>query len=212
MSHNADFEYAPLFSILAEYHESLIPANVTARLKNFSGEHTFSSSTYSPPFDYAPRNITAWLAPNISIGAETFDENVIGGPAKNPDTFNPCVVQWNTGDGVGFITLYATEAAVTAVASPGRLDLTYPYGNSSSIFSLLVSTFEKNHTIADWSGVQGLNVNVTGNVNMTYELAFAGEYGGADETINNFEYWNFTYMVPADLSEPPHISLGLELW
>jgi hypothetical protein len=74
-------------------------------LETFRGEHIFRSSTFSPPFDVYPRNITSWLAPNISIGAETFDENVIGGPAKNPGTFNPAVIQWDTGAGIGFITV-----------------------------------------------------------------------------------------------------------
>lgn len=80
----------------------MIPSDVVGRLSNFSGEHTFTSSTFSPPFDIYPRNITAWLAPNISIGAETFNETVIGGPATNPNTFNPAVIQWDTGNGVGW--------------------------------------------------------------------------------------------------------------
>lgn len=105
MSHSADFAYGPLFAILGEFQATLIPQDVLAVLKDFRGEHTFNSSTFSPPFDTYPRNISAWLAPNISIGAETFDENVLGGPAENPSTFNPAVIQWNTGNGVGFITV-----------------------------------------------------------------------------------------------------------
>jgi hypothetical protein len=105
MSHSADFAYGPLFAILGEFQLSLIPKDVLSALETFRGEHIFSSSTFSPPFDVYPRNITSWLAPNISIGAETFDENVIGGPAKNPGTFNPAVVQWDTGAGIGFITV-----------------------------------------------------------------------------------------------------------
>jgi hypothetical protein len=105
LSHIADFSYGPLFAVLAEFQNSLIPADVLPRLTAFSGEHTFTSSAFSPPFDIYPRNITAWLASNISIGAETFNETVIGGPAINPDTFNPAVIQWQTGHGVGWINV-----------------------------------------------------------------------------------------------------------
>ena len=105
MSHSADFAYAPLLAILAEFHSTLIPSEVVDKLNTFQGEHTFTSSTFSPPFDLYPRNITAWLAPNISIGAETFNETVIGGPATNPNSFNPALIQWHTGAEVGFITV-----------------------------------------------------------------------------------------------------------
>ena len=105
MSHSADFAYGPLFAVLGEFQASLVPEDVLNALQEFRGEHIFNSSTFSPPFDTYPRNITTWLAANISIGAETFDENVIGGPAINPSTFNPAVIQWNTGKGVGFITV-----------------------------------------------------------------------------------------------------------
>jgi hypothetical protein len=183
MSHSADFAWAPLIAILAPYQQTLIPESVFPALREFSGEHVYSSSAFSPPYDIYPRNITAWLAPNISIGAETFNETVIGGPAENQDTFNPALIQWNTGNGVGFITLYATESWIIAEASPCNLDITYPLGNSSSIFTLLVSPFAAKKTISSIEEIQGMTVNVTGNVNETYTLAYAGEYGGADSTI-----------------------------
>ena len=110
MSHSADFAYAPLMAILAPTHNSLVPADVVQKLNTWQGEHTFSSSTFSPPFDIYPRNITAWLATNISIGAETFNETVIGGPATNPNSFNPAIIQWNTIQGVGWITVRANSS------------------------------------------------------------------------------------------------------
>jgi len=183
MSHAADFAWAPLIAILAPFSETLIPKSVIPALKNFSGEHNFKSSTFSPPFDLYPRNITSWLAPNISIGAETFNETVIGGPAKNQRTFNPALIQWNTGNGIGFITYYSTESHVIAEATPGSLNLTYPSGTSDSIFTLLVSPFEKKRTISSLKDIQGLTVNVTGNVVSNYTLEFAGAYGGAGSTI-----------------------------
>lgn len=105
MSHVGDFAYGPLFAILADFQNSIIPKTVVKKLKTFSGEHTFTSSAFSPPFDLYPRNITAWLSSNISIGAETFNETVIGGPAINPNTFNPAVIQWETGAGLGWINV-----------------------------------------------------------------------------------------------------------
>ncbi|TVY84424.1 hypothetical protein LSUE1_G005584 [Lachnellula suecica] len=211
MSHSADFAYAPLFAILAEFHSTLVPADVVEKLTTFQGEHTFTSSTFSPPFDLYPRNITAWLAPNISIGAETFNETVIGGPAINPDTFNPALIQWYTGAEVGFITLYATEPSVVAVASAGSLELSYPRGSNSSIFSIIVSTFAEKKEVSAWEDVQGLTVNVTGNVDANYSVAFAGAYGGADDTINDFEFWNFTYTMPSKYTGQPHLLLEVEL-
>ncbi|KUJ08398.1 uncharacterized protein LY89DRAFT_741766 [Mollisia scopiformis] len=211
LSHIADFAYGPLFAILGEFQNSMIPSDVVTKLSNFSGEHTFTSSAFSPPFDIYPRNITAWLAPNISIGAETFNETVIGGPATNPDTFNPAVIQWDTGNGVGWCNLFATESYVTAVASANTLNLTYPLGDANSIFSFIVSPFKAKKDVTSWEDVQGLSVHVSGNVNMSYTVGFAGSYGGAYTVINDFEFWNFTYTMPANFTGIPAITLELEL-
>jgi len=71
--------------------------------------------------------------------------------------------QWN-----GFITLYATESSVIAEAAPGSLNLTYPIGNGSSIFTLLISPFAAKKTISTIEEIQGLTVSATGSVNETY--------------------------------------------
>ncbi|KAF4629873.1 hypothetical protein G7Y89_g8265 [Cudoniella acicularis] len=212
MSHNADFAYGPLFAILAEFHSTLVPEDVVAALNDFKGEHTFTSSTFSPPFDLYPRNITAWLSTNISIGAETFNETVVGGPATNQDTFNPALIQWNTGNGIGWMTLYATEKHVIAEAAPGTLNLTYPDGNSASIFTLLLSPFAKKKTISSLADIRGLNLTVSGTVNETYSLAYAGGYGGVDSTINDFEFWNVTFSMPSNSTAVPHLLLEVDLW
>lgn len=199
LSHIADFAYGPLFAILAEFQNSMIPSEVFTKLSKFSGEHTFTSSAFSPPFDIYPRNITAWLAPNISIGAETFNETVVGGPATNPQTFNPAVIQWDTGNGIGWcnagstphsiftiliaIQLFATESYITAAASANTLNLTYPLGDANSIFSFIVSPFKAKKDVASWDDVQGLSVHVSGNVNMSYTIGYAGAYGGAYSVI-----------------------------
>jgi hypothetical protein len=65
----------------------------------------FNTSAQSIPYDYSPRKVNAWLGEKISIGAESFNETVVGGPAINPSTFNSAVIQWDTGAGIGWITV-----------------------------------------------------------------------------------------------------------
>ena len=55
-------------------------------------------------------------------------------------------------------------------------------------------------------------MSVTGNVDMNYSLSFGGEYGGADSLIRDFEFWNFTYAVPRNLTDAPHIELDFDMW
>lgn len=78
---------------------------------------------------------------------------------------------------------YATEASLVADVAPGVLNLTYPYGNGTSIFTFFVSPFKDRRDVAAWDDVVGLAVNVTGNANLTYEVSFNGAYGGAGETV-----------------------------
>lgn len=70
-----------------------------------------------------------------------------------------------------------------AVASPGKLNLTYPLGDKTSSFSFLVSPFAAKKTISGWADVQGLNVTVSGNVDKNFTLGYAGGYGGAYTVI-----------------------------
>jgi len=63
------------------------------------------------------------------------------------------------------------------------LNITYPDGNSSSIFTLLVSPFAAKKTISGLQDIQGLNITLSGTINMTESLNYAGGYGGADSTI-----------------------------
>lgn len=108
MSHMADYAFAPLMAILAEYHESILPNGTLEAITTFSGERTFTGSAYYPPYDYVQRNITTWLSENLTIGAESFDENVVGGPGQSQEAFNPAVVQWIAGSQIGFISVSNT--------------------------------------------------------------------------------------------------------
>lgn len=95
--------------------------------------------------------------------------------------------------------------------SPNKLNLSYPLGNSSSIFTLVVGTFKQNRTIADWSGVVGLDVDVSTNANSSYSLSFGGANGGEAETIRDFEIWNFTYVMPEEFEGVPSLQLDVKL-
>lgn len=105
MSHSGDYAYGPCFAVLAAFHKTLVPQDVLDGLTKFSGEHTFTASTYYPPIDNVPRNITTWLSDNLTIGAESFDEDGLGGPAQNQEAFNPAVIQWWSGDEISFISV-----------------------------------------------------------------------------------------------------------
>lgn len=84
-------------------------------------------------------------------------------------------------------------------------------GNSSSIFTLIVGTFKQNRTIADWSGLVGLDVGVSTNANESYVLSFGGANGGTSETIRDFEVWNFTYAMPKGFQGVPKMTLDVRL-
>ncbi|KAF2706867.1 hypothetical protein K504DRAFT_437848 [Pleomassaria siparia CBS 279.74] len=213
MGHKDDFAIGPLIAILAPFHNTLVSNSTLSALTKFPGTHTVKTSAFSQPFDTYPRNITAWLSPHLTIGAETFSENVIGGPATNPNSFNPAVVQWSRKDGtVGFLTLYAQVYELEAVASEGALNLTYPSGNSSSSFSFLVGTNSQagKRDVASWDDVEGIKVGVKGTVDLKYSVTFNGLVGGSGSPINSFEFWNFTYTMPPGSTDIPQVFLTLE--
>ena len=214
MGHKDDFAISPLVAILAPFHNTLVSNATLSALTTFPGTHTVNTSAFSPPFDTYPRNITAWISPNITIGAESFSENVIGGPAKNPNSFNPAVVQWARKDGsVGWLSLYAQVYALDAETGESYLDLSYPQGNSSNGFSFLVGTnsWDGKRDVASWADVEGINVNVTGTVDQNYTVTFNGANGGAGDPVNEFEFWNFTYLMPSESTEVPRVRLDFGL-
>jgi hypothetical protein len=213
MGHKDDFAISPLIAILAPYHNSLVPGATLSALHTFPVTHTLKTSAFSPPYDTYPRNITAWLSPNLTIGAESFAENVIGGPAKNPNSFNPAVVQWLRSDGtVGWLSLYAQTYALDVDVGSHYLELSYPQGNASSSFSFLVGTngWEGKRDVASWEDVDGIKVNVSGTVDLKYSVEFAGLHGGKWKTVNEFEFWNFTYGMPQASGERPRVRLEFE--
>ncbi|KAF2463202.1 uncharacterized protein BDR25DRAFT_384993 [Lindgomyces ingoldianus] len=214
MGHKDDFAIGPLVAILAPFHNTLIDNETFNSLLTFPGTHTVQTSAFSPPYDTYPRNITAWMSPYLTIGSETFSENVFGGPARSSNSFNPAVVQWARNDGtVGWLTLHAQVMDLIAVAGEKTLNLTYPSGNSTSTFTFLVGTNSRagKRDVASWADVEGMSVNISGTIDPGYVVSFNGLVGGAGETINNFEFWNFTYSMPSDSVDIPNVLLKFDL-
>lgn len=111
---------------------------------------------------------------------------IVGGPAINPGQFRPAVVQWLRRDGsAGFIALYPEVAALQAVVTEGRLNLTYPYGNQTSNFTLHVSPNPLGgaRNVRSWDDVEGARVKVSGNVDLTPTISFCGVVGGECEPV-----------------------------
>ncbi|KAJ1028337.1 hypothetical protein NDA18_003001 [Ustilago nuda] len=103
-SHVDDAAFAPLMAITSKYHDKSVSQESRNLLKpNKTGNRYgrfVKSHAWSPPFDanakqYGPRNYTAWITPNISVGRTEIDEAVIGGPAKNPTAFTPAAFATN---------------------------------------------------------------------------------------------------------------------
>jgi hypothetical protein len=105
MSHANDYAFAPLVAVFADFHKTLIPDGLLKKMKTTPEEHTYTAQAYYPPFDLTTRNITTWVSENMTIGAESFKQNVIGGPTKSQTQWTPAVVQWSRPNQVGFISV-----------------------------------------------------------------------------------------------------------
>lgn len=183
MGHSGDYAWGPVIAILASFHNALIPEEAVQRLRTFPGESLVETSAFSPPYDVYPRNITTWLSENITIGGSTFNESRVGGPALNPSTWSPAVVQWKAPLQIGWLKWFSTEASLVVDIRPGSLNLTYPYGNSSSVFSFMVSPFKTKRDLTSWEDLQGVKVDVAGNTAPAYNVTFQGAFGGAGSTV-----------------------------
>ncbi|KUI59694.1 hypothetical protein VP1G_06959 [Cytospora mali] len=213
-THADDFQIAPVLAAIMPYHHTLVPDDVVEKLAVFPGEHTYTTAAYAPPYDLTRRNVTTWLSENLTIGAESFDQTVVGGFSINQQQWAPAVAQWMRSDGsIGWFSYWATEEAMQVDVSPYRLGLTYPKGNESSVFTFIVGSnpLGQKRDVLDWDDVMGLNVNVSGTVGLEHQVAFCGLLGGACDIDHEWEFWNFTYFMPAGSTETPSIVLELEL-
>lgn len=214
MGHKNDFAISPLVAILAPFHNTLVPPATLSALTSFQETHTVKTSAFSPPWDTYPRNITAWISPDLTIGAESFAESVVGGPAKSQTAFTPAVVQWLRSDkSVGWLSLWAQVYALDVDVGEKYLELSYPQGNATSSFSFLVGTngWEGKRDVMSWADIEGIKVNVSGTVDFHYTVEFGGYNGGKWKPVNEFEFWNITYSMPGGSAETPRVRLEFEM-
>lgn len=89
--------------------------------------------------------------------------------------------------------------------------MTYPTGNSSTEFTLLVSTFHSKPTLTSLHDLPGLNITVGGNVNPEYKMAFTGKNGGdGGDLAHGFEHWSFVFGMPEEYEGEPNLVLEFE--
>lgn len=105
MSHANDYAFAPLVAVFADYHKTLVPDSVLQKMKTEPEEHTYTAQAYYPPFDLTTRNITTWVSKNMTIGAQSYKQNVIGGPTKSQTQWSPAVAQWSRPGQVAWLSV-----------------------------------------------------------------------------------------------------------
>ena len=86
------------------------------------------------------------------------------------------------------IQLRSSEKTLRSEVSPNKLSLTYPSGNATTEFTLLISTFISKPTLTGLDDIPGLNISVGGNVDTEYKMSFTGKNGGdGGELAHGFE-------------------------
>ncbi|KAF7187441.1 hypothetical protein HII31_11330 [Pseudocercospora fuligena] len=188
VGHIDDFEIGPLIAIMADYHKTFVTEKTLNALTSFGDSRLVHRSAYSPAFDHVPRNYSTFVSPKLTIGAQSFSENVVGGPSINPGKFNPVVVQWLREDGshrVGFMSLWPETESLQVKVSENRLNLTYPVVNDTSKFVFLVDpngmVGPKN--VKSWNDIAGLKVKVSGTIEPEPGISFCGINGGSCDTV-----------------------------
>ncbi|KAJ5225608.1 hypothetical protein N7468_006833 [Penicillium chermesinum] len=210
MYHGDDFAFYPLFAMVMPEMLKYLSAESKASLVKFSEPRLYTAQAFSPPFDTYPRNITTWLSENITIGAETVAQEVIGGAAKSTSAFSPAVIQWAIDEyQIGCISHWVTESSIDAVASSNGLKISYPNATSSDAsvsFNFLFSGLSRRNgfNVTGLEGLPALDLRVKTNAFENYTIVY-----DTDQSVNDFIFYNITYTVPAGLAETPFISLEL---
>jgi hypothetical protein len=209
MYHQDDFAFYPLFALSMPTMVKYLPAAAKANLLKFPGEHLYTTQAYSPPFDTYPRNITAWISENVTIGAETLAETVVGGPSINPSSFSPAVIQWSMADNIGCISHWVTESSIHAVAAPQSLNISYPNATSADgpvSFNFLLSGINVNNgfNVSGLQDLPSLNLDVSTNASPNYTITY-----NTDHSVNEFAFYNITYTMPEAFTGVPFISLQM---
>ncbi|KAJ5983993.1 hypothetical protein N7481_006092 [Penicillium waksmanii] len=208
MYHQEDFAFYPLFALsMPEMLKYLSPESKSSLIK-FPGDHFYTAKAYSPPFDTYPRNITTWMSKDLTIGAESIAEAIVGGPAKSSSAFSPALIQWAIDDKqVGCVTHWVTESSIDAVASKNGLHISYPNAtmeNGPVSFNFLFSGLGINHgaNVTGLEGLPGLDLKVKTNALSNYSIVY-----NTDQEVNEFIFYNITYSMPESFDEAPFISL-----
>lgn len=117
-------------------------------------------------------------------------------------------------DGMSSFQLYSTELALNVEVSANRLSLQYPQGTSRSYFSLIIGTFKDELTLGSIEDIPGVDISVSGNVDPAYRWAFVGQQNedlGNGTLINDFEYWNCTFLMAPEFQGVPTLTLDLQI-
>ncbi|CAG8008272.1 unnamed protein product [Penicillium olsonii] len=210
MYHQDDFAFFPLFALSMSVMVKYLPAKAKANLLQFPGEHLYTSQAFSPPFDTYPRNITAWMSKDVTIGAETVAGTVVGGPSINPSQFSPAVIQWAIDENqIGCIAHWVTESSIDAVADPGSLKISYPNataGNGPVSFNFLFSGLDLGNglNVTGLEDLPGLNLQISTNALPNYTITY-----NTDHSVNEFVFYNVTYTMPEVFTETPYVHLEI---
>ncbi|CAK7223944.1 hypothetical protein SEUCBS140593_005406 [Sporothrix eucalyptigena] len=193
LTHADDGEFIPLVAVLSEFHRSLVPDTVIDQLKSFSEERTVSRQAYTPPFDLEVRNISTWLSSDLQIGGDSYNQTVVGGASQDSTSFSPAVVHWLRAAtplqdaSVGYFTLHPSEKSMQARIAPNQLNLTYPAGNASSIFTFVVASnpLGGKRDVTGLGDIDGVTITIGdgSTVNPEPTIAFCGLVGGTCSLI-----------------------------
>lgn len=223
--HVSDAAFAPLMAITSKYHDMYVPQQAREMLQPSAAGRPgrlVRSQAWSPPFDadpaqYGPRNYTAWIGGNVSVGGTEIDEAVIGGPAKNPTAFTPAVVMWKTPDThslqyaqpkASWLSLYPTTQTISAIASSSNLTIRFPHSKAfapnytaPTQMTLMFGTSPLNNLPSDFlvssnrtrGKLPGIELELSGNVagpEVNRTLSY-----DSSKNINGFYYYNLTFAL-----------------
>lgn len=224
--HVSDAAFAPLIAITSKYHDQFVSQESREYLKPCqSGKKTgrlVKSNAWSPPFDadvheYGPRNYTAWIGDNVTVGGTEIDEAAIGGPAKNPTAFTPAVMMWSTPythslnyaqSKASWLSLYPTTQTISAIASSSNLTIRFPPSKAFAAnytaptqMTLMFGTSPLSNLPSDFL----VSSNVTQGMLPGMELTLSGNVASSavnrsltydsSKNINGYFYYNLTFAL-----------------
>lgn len=207
--HGSDVALLPLQMIVAPYVEAGLTPDLRERFTTLT-PHSYSPQAFSPPHDRRPRNYTFHLSDGLSVGGVSFDEDVLGGPAKNVTQFTPGVIQWDSGrhgGGCGWIAVWPENAACDITATPSSLAVTckkpvdFPDSPQANQITLHIGCLPfmqlDQRTFDDHAAsLPGLDVRLSGNV---VERGIQSFSFTKDTNNHGAAFYKLIYAFPASL-------------